>query len=370
MHFRNWFCLIFLASIVIGCNSDDDVQPEVPNLSVLDFRVIGEDLQSIYQYNYDIDPAKQETINLTQENMVSRGYLILRQIDELLSFYSFSSGQFSAILRDAATGESRLVENFYAANPERSVTWGINSDEQIFMGYLSQGLPRNLGVRTIDIDTGDARDKTHINDVNRVFGPLYYQGRLILTYLDGSAEFHVAIIDTSLEEVQLTLDYGDAIPCVFTDDQGNIVVLADKGDRQFDFFIYDSQSLDLVDTRSFTLNEFFGPGSVPVKLIDDKLFFRDQYVQPSPVVFGPGIYDFANGAESGIDMISISQQLTGELGTIVDITDFDVQNGFFLVSYANLSAVGNPEGGILIISEESVVLDHIRLEFSPTLFVH
>ncbi|NAS10870.1 hypothetical protein [Poritiphilus flavus] len=370
MHFRSWFCLIFLAALFVGCSSDDDPLPESPSLSDLNFRVIGEDLQNIYQFNYDIDPAKQETINLTQENMVNRGYLILRQVDELLSFYSFSSGQFSAVLRDAATGESRLVENFYAANPERSVTWGINSQEQIFMGYLSQGLPRNLGVRTIDIATGEARDKIHVLDVNRVFGPLYFENRLILTYLDSSAEFNVAIVDTQQEEVQLFLNYGEAIPCVFTDDQGNIVVLADMGDGQFDYFTYDAQSLELIETRSFSLNEFFGPGSVPVKLIDDKLFFRDQYVQPSPVVFGPGIYDFANGAESGIDMITISQQVSSGLGTIVNITDFDFQNGFFLVSYSNLSPIGDPEGGVLIISEDSVVMEHIRLDFSPTLLVH
>jgi hypothetical protein len=178
------FCLLIFSTFFLGC-TNDDIKPEMASDDQMpDYTVIGQNFQSVYQYDYDGSLDEGELFNLTQESNINREYLTLRQVSQVLTFFSFAAGSFSAIQRNYVTGESTFLNEFYTVSNERSVTWGASSENKLFLGFFSPEGSTNYGIRTIDLATDQEVDLNIEFNVNDVFEPLYSDGRLLITYLD------------------------------------------------------------------------------------------------------------------------------------------------------------------------------------------
>jgi hypothetical protein len=331
---------------------------------------LAQDLENLYQYSYNGSTGEETTINLTEETGIGRQFLTLRQVDNLLTFYEFSSGSFTAIQRNVATGENSLFENFYTVSTEQSVIWGANSEDKFFMGYYSPRGSTNFGVRIIDPVANQSIDLRLDLNVANVYQPLYFNGRLFVPYLDGRTDYKVAIIDAVTYNIIKTLDFADAVPSILIDDSGDIAVITGSNGNRYGYTLYDFNTLELSARENFTLNRFFSPGPLDADLIDKTLYYLNFYAQPSLVEFGPAVYDFKKGENNIIDMISIAQDVQTKLQSTIKLTAFgyEAKANAFVVGYAvqDNSGLG---GGVLIISREGKLLSNMMLPFAPIYIV-
>ncbi len=357
---------VFVVLLLISCVGNDD-NPVSDTVSMVpDFTVLGEDSAHIYQYRYEAASGNKTIINLTDEFLVPRQFITLRQVDQLLTFYSFSDDNFSAIQTNVTTGESQVFENFYTRDPERSVIWGANSESKLFMAYYSPRGGSDLGVRFIDTDMGTGRDLSLEVTSRNVFQPLYKEGKLIIPYEDMTSGYKVAILDTELEVVLKTLDFNSSIPSILTTDEGNIAIFSRDSGNAYEYKIYDIDTQELLSSTAFNLNRFFPPGPVEASIIGDILYYLNFYAQPSQIPFGPAIYDFASGQNKILDMISIVQTVEEELDATLLLTAFGykAEGRAFLVGFTTEGSTLF-QGGILVISEDGVLLDRLSLPFVP-----
>ncbi|MCW5516344.1 hypothetical protein [Muriicola sp. Z0-33] len=370
MNIRKLFCGVLCLATLLGCSRDDAAEFEEPISNVPDFRVVGEDIENIYQFNYTASGETGELINLTQENNVALQYLELSQVNDLLTFYSFSAGSFSAVQRNAVTGVNNQLNNFYTVSEERSILWGANSESKLFLGFFSPQGSTNFGVRTIDIATDEVTDINIAFNVNIVFQAIYSNGKLILTYRDNLNSNKVAIINTQTNSLMRTIDFGPATTSIFIDDQGDIVIILSEGDENQEYQLYDFDTLDLKEQQAFLLDRLFAPGPLDASISDTKLFYIYSYSQPSPVLAAPAIYDFVNQENKIIDMIGIARQVEEDLeaNIVLSAIAYKKEADVFLVGYGKQD--GNIlEGGVLIISSKGQLVDNINLPFAPTYIV-
>ena len=195
MNFRKLMWFSILGIFIVGCSRNDDLSSTEEDSNTPDFIVVGEDSENIYQFNYNADRGEGDLINLTLENNIRLGYLELRQVNDLLTFYSFSSGSFSAVQRNVITGANTVIDNFYTVSGERTILWGSNSETKLFLGYFSPQGSTNYGVRIIDMNTAAEIDINIDFSVNIIFQPLYSNGKLFMTYRDNQDLNKVAIIN-------------------------------------------------------------------------------------------------------------------------------------------------------------------------------
>ncbi len=371
MKIKNLFLLSIWMLLALACTKDDDSPPKETPISALNFKIIGEDTENVFQYSHASTPENVELINLSQENGIERGYISLRQTEDLVTFYSFSDGEFSAVQRNVVTGESNAFFEFYSASLDKSTTWGINSREEAFFGFFP-GTTRNFGILSVNFETEQLEETIISSDVNRVFEPIFHRDRLIITLKGDNNGFSVLIFDTSSKAVIETFNFGTLTPSIFIDENDDIVLVIGQNNADYEYRIYDIDSLEEIETRSFTLLSFFDAGPIQARLDAEKLFYRNFYVQPAPISYGPGIYDFVTKENFVVDMIGIKQEAETALDQNITLSvfNYDTRNKLFLVGYAKTAPIGSPlEGGVLVISENGSLQDNIQLDFAPTFFI-
>lgn len=370
MKIRKVFYWVLCVPLLLGCSRDDADEPAEQRSITPDFKVVGEDIDNIYQYNYTAALDDGELVNLTLENNVALEYLELSQVDDLLTFYSFSAGSFSAIQRNAVTGVNNTLNNFYTVNEERSILWGANSESKIFLGYFSPQGSTNFGVRSIDLATDVITDINIAFNVNIVFQSIYDNDKLILTYRDNLNSNKVAIMNTQTNALQRTLDFGSATTSIFIDGNGDIIVVLSEGDENQQYQIFDFETLDLKEQQPFFLDRLFAPGPLNASISQEKLFYVYSYSQPSPVLAAPAIYDFVKQENLIIDMIGIARQVEEDLeaNIVLSAIDYKTEADVFLVGYGKQDT-NILEGGVLVISSDGQLVDNISLPFAPTYIV-
>jgi hypothetical protein len=363
-----YFLVLVLTCFLWGCSKDDQAPETIDVSAVSDFTALGQDLENVYQYNYSAGTEEGELINLTKDNALSNQFLTLRQNGEVLTFFVFSAGNFSALQRNIRTGESRFLENIYAVSDDRSVIWGSISPEKLFFGYYSPRGTNNLGMRIVDISTKDITDIALENEVQSVYDPLYHEGKLYVTILSGSGDYRTLIFDTSVSALLATWDFGSAIPSLFVEKSGDITVIT--GGDEYVRTLYDSETLEKLGETSFALNHFFSPGPLQAQLIDNRLYYLNFYAQPSPALYGPAVYDFIKKENRVIDMVGIIQELERESGQIITLTAYHYlpEGRVFLLGYTKDFNSGLFQGGILVISEEGELLHNLQASFIPIYF--
>lgn len=360
-------------TLLLSCSNDDEGIEDTPVSNFPSYSVIGENFQGVFQFNYDGLDESGQLINLTEENNVLREYLTLRQVSETLTFFIFSAGKFSAVQRNYKTGETNFVNEFYTDSNERSVIWGATSESQIFMANYSPRGSTNFGVRIIDLVTQEEEDLIVDFDVDNVYQPLYLNGRLFLGYMDSSSNHKLAVVDTNLNTLIKTFDFGQFAPSIFISKDNNIGIISGNNSSDYSFTLYDISSLEPIQEESLMINRFFSPGAIQTQaeFANNGLYYLNFYFQPSPISFGPAYYDFVQKENTIIDMVSIAQEVQDEIGIPLEISAFDYEeeSDTFLVGYTTFESPDILKGGILIISREGELLLHEALNFAPDYFI-
>ena len=367
------FWIVSLSFIFWACSNDDNgiADDQETTVNISDFKLIGEDLENIYQYNYNSETETGDIANLTISNGVDRNYVTLSQADEFISFFSFNDGSFSLVRKDLNSSSSQAVEDFISVSDERSIIWGSTSESQIFMSYYAPPGTGQLGVRTIDLDSGDFADTELATEVFDTLDPLYFNGRLFAAYIDFSDRYHMVVFDTENLVVLRAFDFGDSFPSILINEEGNPVIFRGDGGSDFTLELYDLETMDLLGSTEFTLNKFLSTGAFDAYLVDNRLYYLDFLIQPSPVPFAPAVFDFGSGSSSTVDIFSILQQAQETLGNDILLTayGFDVSNSIFLLGFASVSELDEFNGGVLVIDENGTLIDVMELPFVPTYFI-
>ncbi len=372
MSSKNFFLLVFVL-FLCGCSNDSPSSgTDNPLVSVVpDFKVLGADLSNMYQFNYSADAESGQTVNLTSENAIGNQFLTLRQVEEVLTFYTFAFGSFSAIQRNLETGEFRTLQDIYTVQDDRSVIWGANSGETIFFGYYSPQGSRNFGMRSIDITSRETVDIAIEDNVQNVYEPLYYKGKLFVAYRDLNGNNVVAVFDTTNSELIRSWDFGGSNASFFIEAAGDIAVITNVAGNEYRQTIYDFDTLDAKSEDGFIVERFFAPGPLEAELVADRLYYLNFEASPSSVPYSPAIFDFIRDENIILDLFGIVQQLEQELGKNISFTSYRYlpSGRVFLFGYTVDFNGGTFNGGIMVISEQGELLENIETPFVPIYFI-
>lgn len=371
MKFIKTLGILLFVILLISCSKDGVSDKEEENVTIPDFKLIGEDAQYIYQYTYKGSLSQGTQINLTQSLGVPPNYLTIRQVSEVLSFYSFSSGSFSVLQQNVATGQSNAYPNFYSISDERSIIWGTNSEDLLFLGYFSPIGSNNFGLRTIDPVTGQSTDISIALNIDKAYDPLYYQQRLILSYRGADDNYYITVFNTETRTIMQTFDLNSDIPNILIDELGNLGIISGKENNTFAYQVYDIESLILINEVYFSLNKYLAPGPLKGSIYENTLYYSNFYAQPSSVPFGPAYFDFVLDNNVVIDMISIVRQVEEETQFSIDLTamQYIASAEVFVMGYGNIDNANTIVGGILIIAKDGTLLERIEVPFAPTYFI-
>ncbi|NNE03331.1 MAG: hypothetical protein HKN52_09210 [Eudoraea sp.] len=371
MKINQLYWLLLCGILLSACTKDEDSPIDTVDVETPNFKLIGEDLDNIYQFSYNASLKQGVQVNLTESLGVDPVYLTLRQVSDVISFYSFSSGSFSVIQQNVETGQSSAYPEFYTVSDERSIIWGTNSEDALFLGYFSPQGSSNLGLRTINPGTQEFSDLPIAFNVEQVFDPVYHRQRLIVSYQDAVGNYQVGIFNTATGAFLQTFDFGSDVPSILIDDMGDIGIIVGKGNTNFTYQVYDIETLNPIIETDFTLNKYLPPGPLKGAVINDILYYTNFLAQTSSVPFGPAYYDFVLDENNVIDIVSIVQQVELETQFTVDVTAMRYLEsaGVFLMGYVNVNTAVSVEGGILIISKEGVLLDRVEVPFAPTYII-
>lgn len=371
MKYHQLLGLCLYLTLFISCSKDDGPGTVVEIASTPNFKMIGEDEENIFQYNYNATQESGSQINLTQTLGLDPLYLTLRQVEEVISFYSFSAGSFSILQQNTLSGQSNTYPDFYTVTEERSITWGTNSEDLLFLGYYSPKGSRNFGIRTLDPNDGSFTDLAIEFNIQQAYDPLYFRERIFMTYKDAAGAFKIAIFNTETRAIMLTLDYGEGIPNVLIDDEGNIGVVIGTGNSNFVYQVYDIETLLLQRESFFVLDKYLPPGPLKGAVHGNTLFYTNSLAQPAPVTFGPAYFDLENNTDFVIDIISIVQQVEVETQFPIALTAmrYIEEAEVFLMGYANANITTEIVGGVLVINKTGTLLERIEVPFAPTYFI-
>jgi len=361
--------LPLLALVMFACSSDDgDGLPPETEKSASDFIVIGQDLDNVYQYSYDAASETGELKNLTQELNVTTGYLTLREVDDLLSFYYFRDGAFSLIIKDVRTGLSANYSDFFANSPGRSVAWGINNESNVFFGFFGPSGTRNLGVQDVELQSTGVTDTNIDFDIDFVFQPVLFNDKVYFAYLDNQGNYKFSFYDASINSSGPILNFTDTPISFLVTESGNIGIVKNGVDASLE--IYDSDSLSLLDTLPLQFNTGFSTGPIDGAVFDGGvLYYAFPYVQPAQYLSGPASFDTETQENSVVDFFGIAAGVEQELGQTIALTIqvYDPLERVFLVGYEVLDQ--SARGGVLQITADGTLVGNIPTTFVPTYFV-
>jgi hypothetical protein len=354
----------FLGMSIIGCSSDDNLVEEPEEIQRANFKVIGENENSVFLFSYNGGIETSSTENLTDAIGVAPGYLTLRQVDNLLSFYSFSQGAFSLAQRDIVSGASANFDDFYTNGPERSIVWGTNDVNSVFFGYFTTSDNRDFAIQNVDLTNFESEDFIIDFNIETIFQPIQYDQKLFLSYRDALGNYKLTFFDTESKTVGPIVNFNNIPISILIDDIGDVVVIKNGANPTLEK--YSSNALAFVSSSEFNFNSVFNPGPIDgVVFSDDKLFYARPFIQPARFAAGPAVFDLISQEDLTINLENIVNQANAEEGNItISAQRFSKQENVFLVAY---SVFGEEiKGGVIEISAEGEFITNITFPFRPT----
>jgi hypothetical protein len=357
--------------IFTACSKKDDSSVEIESATQISFELIGADLESVYQYNYDGSLDIGAELNLTLEIGVPVEFLTIRQVGNTVSFYSFEAGRFSLFQKNILTQATNSYPEFYENTSERSIVWGTNNEEAVFFGFYGPQGTTNLAVHRLTLNNLEGADLSLQLNINMLYQPLYEDDRLFITYRDSDLQYKIAIYDTNSGLLMQTLEYGSASPSLLIDENGNLAVFKFSPDNGTNLEIYNLNTLTMIEEIPLTFGQRLLPGPITGVLKNGKLYYEFEYQQPFLIAKGPAVFDIASGDNTVVDLLSIVNKLETdeEILTRLIASQYDADEGVFLVSYSKLNTTQKLEGGIMVISENGLLLNNVEVPFTPIYLV-
>ncbi len=359
---------VFMTLYVVACSDDNNPIEEVEEPTAASFQVIGEDANAVYQYDYDGATTSGEVFNLTEELGVLPSYLTLRQVDDFVSFYSFSQGAFSLAQKNLNTGATTNFQDFYVNGPERSLVWGTNTLSNVFFGYFSPSDDRILAIQDVTLADDSSQDLTIDFSVNLLFQPILFENKVYITYLDNQGNYKLTLYDTVTKTLGTIINFNDTPISILIEDSGDLAVIKNGVNATLE--IYDADTLAFISASNLSFNTGFSPGPIEgAVLSDNKLFYALPFVQPALFAAGPAIFDLDTQENFVVDFVGIADQLEKETGLTITLTNqvFSSTQNMFFVGYAISDGLGG--GGVMQISTAGTLVDNVILPFIPTDFI-
>ena len=365
--------LLFACSMLffVSC-SKENVEAEPEPVAAQEVILVGEDFEAIYGSYYRPSTKELETINLTSSLQVPLDYLIQRNYGNELSFFSFEDGNFSLFRQNLINGRSGRWLDFYRNTTERSVIWGADVDNSIFLAYFSPPGSKNLSLLRMNL-AGEVQDDLQIEfGVESVNPPLLEDGYLLIGYESGSGGYKIGVVAVDGFRWLGNLDLGDSgVPSYFVD-AGRLVVLMNRSGRNPELRVYELSSLEFLFSNELEISQFFPPGPMRGRFINQELSYYFTYAQPSPVTEGPARYSLDLQTNRLIDMNAIRQELENERGAQVVFTASGIGTSDppqFFLGYGFQTPGTTIEGGMLILDQEGTILEKVELPYIPTAIV-
>lgn len=363
--------LLFIFFLSACSNDDMDMEETETSDKPISINAIGADGSAIYLYSNDGTQEEGTTTNLSSELGLGSDYLTLRQVGKTVSFYTFSQGKFSLFQKDVATGGVQTYVDFYTNTAARSIVWGTNDQETVFFGYYNPEGTTNLAIQNVGLDNLQGSDLSLEFNIDRLYQPLYHDGKLYITYRNSALEYKISVYDTLTFSLVQTLEYGTDAPSILIDGNGNLAVFKFKNTAAVSLEIRDVDTLAILETMDFELNQRFQPGPLNAELKDGKLYYGYEYSQPFNLQIGPAVLDIATGENQILDLLGVLNQIESseEITTYVVWQQYDASQDVFLVSYGSYNESPILTGGMLVLSPDGRLINTIELPFVPTYFV-
>lgn len=362
----------FTTCCAISCATDDeDIRSPQQNVAG-NFRIIGTNLDGVFEFSFNGTTNTNETNNLTEEVGVLPNFLTLRQRDDLLSFYSFSGGSFSLAQKDLANGSASNFDDFYENTSSRSIVWGTNSPTNVFLGYfpITDTESRDIALLDIQLSNLEGLDTVIATDVDAFFQPLLFEQHLFITFRDNDGNYRLSSYNTITKTIDGTLNFGATPIGIFIDSEDNLALVNNEAERTLE--LYDSNTLSLIGSTSIANSRVSaGPGPLDdVVLVQDQLYYRVPIPQPSNFSVLPGIYNLSTQENTTLDLSSAVNSIQSELGQNISLQDvlFSESQQVFLVSYRTVSQ--DIQGGVMQISTDGELLENTMFPFLPVFIVY
>ena len=367
---RNSYLFFLSFCFFFSCSKEDEMAT-IATPEEINFELIGINTDAVFQYRHDGALNSGIETNLTNELGVSTNYLTLRQSGTTISFYSFSAGKFSLYQKNIETGEIKNFEDFYTDTSERSIVWGTNNDTSVFFGFYNPQGTTNLAIRNIDLSTLEGTDFSLEFNINTLYPPLYYNGKLFITYKTNTLDYNIAVYNTDAGILEQTLSYGTYAPSILINDDGNLAVFKFSEALRTGLDILDFDTLAKIQEFSPTLSQQFSPGPINAKLINTKFYYGFEYSQPFSIERGPAIYDLSSSTNTIIDLSGLIREveIANDISIYISNQQYDAKEGVFLVSYGVFGNGNELRGGAMIISNEGKLIDTVSLNFLPVYFI-
>ena len=364
---KNWIWTLPII-VLVGCSTDNISGDENRANRALEFTAIGIDAESVYQLSHDASLESQNVIDLTGQLGVGPDFLTLRQFDDLISFYSFSGGRFSIYQKEIASGNTTILEDFYTNTPQRAVTWGINDATNVYFGYFGPFGSPNLGMQDLTLDGSEEIDTVVDFNVDATFGPLLYDGKVYIAYLDNLGEYKLKYYDTVTKNVGPLLSLGTTAFSFFITEAGDLAVVKIEVNPTLD--LYRSDDLVFIESIPLSIAPGFSVGVVEdALLLGNELYFNYVYPQPARFAEGPAIYNVDTNEFTLVDLGGLVNVVEAEIGTSLLITTqiYDPEQGVFLIGYGTFE--NEITGGVIVASRDGDLLARVSTPFFPTYFV-
>lgn len=365
-HLGILWCILSLGA---ACSSDDMILKE--DLKDFDVTLIGEDLNSVYQYDYAHATREGVQSNLSREMGISNSYLTLRQLDKTVSFFTFSNNAISLFQKDLVTEAVATYPEFYNITSERSLVWGMTNEDSVYFGLYKPFGSTNLALRVVGLSNFEGIDVSLEFAIDQLFEPIYSNGTLFISYRTGSGNHKIVAYDTDAAAIHKTFNFGRVKPSVLITDKGNLAVFTQNENENTFLELFDGANLKSLTKMELEFDQPFATGPINGALVGDNLYYQYTYPQPYEISKGPAIFNSTTGSNRVLDILGIIHNLEEAIGMEVQPIHGQYLKAIdlFAISYSLPNGTESEIGGFILISTDGNLLVQRNLNFVPTYFV-
>lgn len=359
-------CLI---TLLISCSREDADNPTVDE--PINLTLIGEDLDKVYQYDYNSITDEGNQIDLSSELGITNYYLTLRQLDNEIFFFTYTNGAISLYQKNLMTSGVTSYPEFYNITSERSLIWGLSNETSVYFGLYKPFGSTNLALHIVSLETLEGFDISLEFGIKQLYQPLYHNGKLIITYRTGDENYKVVVFDTISNNMVKTFEFGTSNPSILITENGELAIFTQMESENTVLELYDLESLLRTFRRELQFDKPFSTGPINGTIQGNKLYYEYSYPQPFSLVKGPAIFDIESGNNTVLDLLVIIKKLKNEQGLDVQpiIGQYLSNQNVFAISYVLPSGEITEPGGFLLIDTEGKLIAQKNLSFVPTYFV-
>ncbi len=361
--------LVYSALICTACSSDNAFQDE--NIEGIAITIIGEDLNTVYQYDYESATDLGIQTNLSTELGINNNYLTLRQLNNTMSFFTYSNNAISLYQKDLVSGGITTFPEFYGITSERSLIWGLNTEESVYFGLYKPLGSTNLALRVVGLADFEGFDVSLEFGIDQLFEPLYSNGKLFMTYRSGGGDYKIVVYDTDQNKTIKNFEFGSTKPSILITDVGNLAVFTQNENENTFLELFDDANLLSLSKTELEFDQPFSAGPINAALSDNKLYYQYTYPQPSQVEKGPAMLDISTGENTILDVLGIIDKVKEENGYVVKTLfgQYLSSKNIFAISFVLPNGTEAELGGFILVGLDGTVLAQKNLNFIPTYFV-